>query len=100
MGAMWFFVLLVLLVIAGMVFTGMAAFGLSGYTDHLAKKAEAHSPQILDAAFDGRADVVFKVNLESMRYETVMLGARDRGYVLANETIDAPGAKTLIFTKG
>lgn len=64
------------------------------------KKAEENSPAIMDKAFIGE-DVVFKINMESPRYETVVLGAKARGYRLANETNDTASgeAKTLIFEK-
>jgi hypothetical protein len=44
---------------------------------------------------------VFKINMESPKYETVVLGAKARGYRLMNETDDTAGgeAKTLIFEK-
>ena len=60
----------------------------------------AGAPSILDKAFIGE-DVVFKINMESPKYETVVLGAKARGYRLMNETDDTAGgeAKTLIFEK-
>lgn len=74
---------------------GLALF-ISGNRSQ--KKAEENAPAILDGAFVGE-DVVFKINMQSPKYETVILGAKARGYTLVHETNDtADGlAKTLIF---
>lgn len=63
-------------------------------------KAEEDAPSILDAAFVGD-NVVFKVHPRSPKYETVVLGAKARGYRLMNETLDSSSgsSKTLIFEK-
>lgn len=92
---------LAVLVLLGLVFAGVAGGGLFAWGERSRRRAEERAPQILDAAFDGRRDVVFKVNLESPSYETVILGARQRGYRLTSETTDSPSgeAKTLIFRK-
>ena len=98
---MGFLIFLAVLVIGGMMLAGWLGFGLFALGQHTRKKAEANAPAILDKAFDGRADVVFKVNLESPSFETVVLGAKERGYKLDNQTNDLPdgSAKTLIFEK-
>ncbi len=76
---------------------GFALF-LSGEKSR--KKAEANAPAILDKAFVGE-DVVFKINDASPKYETVVLGAKARGYRLASQANDTASAssKTLIFEK-
>lgn len=96
--------IIVVVIIGAIVLTGLAGFmgfGLFAFGAHMQKKAEARAPEILDEAFDGRDDVVFKINLESLKYETVIIGAKDRGYALYSETNDTDGgsAKTLIFEK-
>lgn len=63
------------------------------------KKAEASAPETLDALFDGRPDVTFKGHMRSMKFETVMAGAKKRGYRLAHQGGDTNGAFTLIFEK-
>lgn len=87
----------VVLPIVGSLFGG----GLFFWTERTRKKAEANAPAILDEAFDGREDVVFKINMETPSYETVILGAKHRGYVLSSETNDTASgvAKTLIFER-
>ncbi|WP_427129321.1 hypothetical protein [Pseudarthrobacter sp. S9] len=79
---------------------GMLAFGMVFAGDKSKKKAEANAPAILDKAFVGE-DVVFKINMESPKYETVVLGAKARGYRLMNETNNTASGdvKTLIFEK-
>ncbi|WP_284752637.1 hypothetical protein [Arthrobacter sp. efr-133-R2A-120] len=79
---------------------GWLGFALFIAGDRSQKRAEANAPAILDKAFVGD-DVVFKINQESPRYETVVLGAKARGYRLANETNNTASGdvKTLIFEK-
>jgi hypothetical protein len=95
---------LVVLFIVGAIFVfgiaGWLGFGLFLSESKAQKKAEENSPAILDEAFVGD-DVVFKINPRSPKYETVVLGARARGYRLINETQDVIGAsaKTLIFER-
>ncbi|MBX7444697.1 MULTISPECIES: hypothetical protein [unclassified Arthrobacter] len=64
------------------------------------KKAEENAPAILDEAFVGD-NVVFKIHPRSPKYETVVLGAKARGYRLMNETqtSSSGSSKTLIFEK-
>lgn len=80
---------------------GVAAIGLFTHGEKTRARAEARAPEILDAAFDGREDAVFKINLETPSYETVVLGAKQRGYTLTSETSDSSSgiAKTLIFER-
>lgn len=63
------------------------------------KKAEANSEPALDALFDGSSDVTFTGHMRSMKYETVMLGAKKRGYTLAHQAGDPKQAFTLMFEK-
>lgn len=63
------------------------------------KKAEASAPEALDALFDGRPDVTFNGHMRSMKFETVMAGAKERGYRLAHQGGDTNGAFTLMFEK-
>lgn len=96
--------IIVLVLVGGVLATGVGGLlglGLFVHAGSLQKKAEANAPALLDAAFDGRNNVVFKVNLESLLYETVIVGAKERGYSLYSETSDTPtgSAKTLIFER-
>jgi hypothetical protein len=97
MGFIIFIIVVVILMFCAAGWLGLALF-LSG--EKSKNKAEANAPEILDKAFVGE-DVVFKINDLSPKYETVVLGAKARGYRLANETNDTAGgsAKTLIFEK-
>lgn len=94
-------VILIVLIVGGLIFAAWAGFGLFLYGERARKRAETKSPQILDIAFDGSQSVVFKINMESPSYETVVLGGRERGYELAHETNDTASgvAKTLIFER-
>lgn len=94
-------VVVLFFVLGGALLAGAIGFGLFAYGEKARARAEKNAPTILDAAFDGRADVVFKVNLESPSFETVVLGAKERGYTLTSQTDDTPtgSAKTLIFEK-
>lgn len=61
------------------------------------KKAESHADTILDAAFDGRPNVTFNTSMRSLKYETVILGAHERGYKLTHQANGQYGA--LLFEK-
>lgn len=98
-------VILVLVVVAAVIvfplLGGLLGGGILLSADRHRRRAVADAPAILDAAFDGRDDVVFKVNLESLPHEMVMAGARERGYRLLHETVDSRSgaAKTLYFER-
>jgi hypothetical protein len=96
---MGFIVVAVVIVFGGLIFAGWAGFALFLSAEHLRKKAEANAPAILDETFSGAEDVVVKVNLESLPYERYVLGAKERGYRLANETSTTENSKTLIFER-
>lgn len=104
-GAVIFFVvllggagLLFLLMMAGIIL--LVATSVTDFSGRRAK-AEADAPRILDLAFDGREDVVFTIGTDSPSYETVLLGAKQRGYVLTSATNDSERGwdKTLIFER-
>lgn len=102
---MGFLIGLVVVVIFGGVIVyavaGLAGGGLFFWLERSRAKAEENAPAILDEAFDGSQDVVFKVNMETPSFETVVLGAKKRGYRLASQTNDTESgvAKTLIFER-
>lgn len=101
---MEFLVVLVLLLVLGFfLMSGLGAilgFGLFASEEKSRRKAVADAPAILGAVFAGQPDVVFKVTPRTLPYETVLLGAKDRGYRLVGETSEASGnVKTLVFTK-
>lgn len=88
----------------GLLLLGVAAFGLLGIivigqANKGQKTAESQSEQILDATFDGRPDVTFTVNMRTLKYETVVLGAKQRGYKLVHQADNNYGPHTLIFEK-
>jgi flagellar basal body-associated protein FliL len=97
MGFIIFVIVVFILMFCAAGWIGFALF-ISG--EKSKKKAEANAPEILDRAFVGE-DVVFKINDASPKYETVVLGAKARGYRLASQTNDTSSgsAKTLIFEK-
>lgn len=94
--------MLVALIVIGLI--ALMAFGILGFVvlakvDGDQKKAEMNAPAALDALFDGRDDVTFSGHMRSMKYETVILGGKQRGYRLANQGGDPKGAFTLMFEK-
>jgi hypothetical protein len=91
----------VLRLIVLMMLAGWMGLWLSDHARKTRKRAEARAPEILDAAFDGRPDVLLKVNMETPSYETVVLGAKARGYALVHETDGTANgiAKTLMFER-
>lgn len=98
-------VVLVVLVVVGLIVIAALALPLalaSLRKDEKARDAAAaDAPALLDATFDGRPDVVFKVTARTLPYEAVVLGAKDRGYRLLSQADDqATRTQTLVFTKG
>lgn len=91
--------ILVLFLLVGLALFGLFGFWLLGSTSRSQKKAENNSKQILDEAFDGRSDVTFKVNMATLKYETVVMGAKERGYKLVHQAENQYGPHTLIFEK-
>lgn len=93
-----------LIVLIGLLLLGLAAFGIFGFvvlgaTGRAQKKAEENASEILDKAFDGRPDVTFSINMASLKYETVIVGAKRRGYKLTHQAENQYGPHTLIFEK-
>lgn len=83
---------------------GLALFGLFGFlvlrgVSKGQKNSEANAEQILNAAFNGSPNVTFKINMQSVKYETVILGAKKRGYKLVHQADNQYGPHTLIFEK-
>lgn len=82
----------------------IAAFGLFGFivlgsVNRGQKRSEANAEEILDKAFDGSPNVTFKITMQSVKYETVILGAKKRGYRLIHQADNQYGPHTLIFEK-
>jgi hypothetical protein len=97
---MGFIIFIIVAVVLIFGVAGWLAIALVISGDKSKKKAEANAPEILDKAFVGD-DVVFKINDASPKFETVVLGAKARGYRLASQTNDTSSgsAKTLIFER-
>lgn len=85
------FVLVIIGIFVFVVFGGVLK------TESDQKKAESHAGVILDAAFDGRPNVTFNTSMRSLKYETVILGAQERGYKLTHQANGQYGA--LLFEK-
>lgn len=82
---------------------GFIAFGVFGIIvlfrlESAQKKAEKNADALLDAAFDGSPDVTYQTNLRSLKFDTVVLGAKSRGYKLVHQG-GSENSKTLIFEK-
>jgi hypothetical protein len=90
-----------LVVFALVFFGGIVAAVWYGIfkVEHDRKVAEKNSAAILDDAFDGRSDVTFKIHMRSLKYETVLAGAKARGYKVAHQAGDPSRAMTLVFEK-
>jgi len=92
-------VFLVFVVIAVIAAFGWIVLGGALLVGKGQKKSEANAEAILDAAFDGSPDVTFKINMQSVKYETVIVGAKRRGYRLVHQAENQYGPHTLIFEK-
>lgn len=93
--------LVVVVVLGAMMAAAWAGFGLFVGAFRRRKKAEANAPAILDAAFDGRPDVAFTVNLETLPVDTVVIGAKQRGYRLVEKLQKSSSGEawTLMFER-
>lgn len=86
------------------LFIALAALGVLGFfvlggVGRARRKAEADSEHILDAAFDGTPDVTFTVNMTTLSPETVVAGARERGYEMTNQLSNQYGPTALMFRR-
>lgn len=90
--------LIVVAVIAVMAF-GILGFVFLGKIEHDRNKAEANAVGALDALFDGSPNVTFSGHMRSMKYDTVVRGAQERGYKVAHTAGEPNKAFTLIFEK-
>lgn len=91
------FELLFVFVLLAVVIFGIFGIALLVRTSRLQGKAEGTADEILDAAFDGRPDVTFTINMTTLKYETVIVGAKQRGYQLTHQATNEYGPHTLIF---
>jgi len=62
-------------------------------------KAERNAAQILDETFDGRSDVSFNLHMRTLKYDTLVMGAKERGYKVSSQALNEYGAGTIIFEK-
>lgn len=62
------------------------------------EQAERDSVRLLNEAFRGDA-VTVKIGPDTMKYETVVLGAEKRSYRLVAENSEPGHRKTLVFTR-
>lgn len=103
MARMELLVAVVVLLVLGAVLIGglgfLGAIGLLGREEKAQKRAEENAPVLLDEAFDGRDDVVYKAGPGTLKVETVVLGAKARGYRLLNQSDEPGNRKTLVFTR-
>jgi len=90
---------IILLLLFGLALFGVMGFLLLGTVSRGAKRSERHAEQILDQAFDGREDVSFPINMQSVKHETVIVGAKARGYKLVHESSNQYGPTMLMFEK-
>jgi len=91
--------MLLLLVIGGLMVLGVIGFVLLASTGRAQEKAESNADQILDASFDGTPDVTIPVNMRTLKYETIVAGAKRRGYKLVHQADNQYGPHTLMFEK-
>ncbi|WP_336647521.1 hypothetical protein [Microbacterium sp. MMO-10] len=91
--------LLLAFLVIGLGLFGFFGFWILGSTSRRQRNAELNAEQILDDAFDGSPDVTFTINMTTVKYETVILGAKQRGYRLVHQADTQYGPRTLIFEK-
>lgn len=62
-------------------------------------KAKAKTPELLDAAFDGRDQVVYETKVVGPSVKDVIEGADARGYDLTHQVSGSYSTATLTFQK-
>lgn len=91
--------MIITVIVIGLMVFGAFAMILISSTGRAQKKAEADAPKTLDSTFDGSETVTVAVNMSTMKYETVIVGAKERGYKLLSQADNQYGPHTLIFEK-
>lgn len=88
--------LLIGLAVLGVIAFGVFGLGFMGWINSSGAKTREQAAQMLDGLFDGSPNVTYRTHVRALPYETVVLGADERGYTLSHET-DERGVKVLIF---
>lgn len=89
-------------VVAGLVLVTALALPLGiallARDERQQKRSEEHAEELLDDLFD-EPNVAVDLTARTLTYETVVLGARERGYRLLSESLEPTSkTRTLIFT--
>lgn len=92
-------IVLVAALVIGLACLGVLGFVVLGYVGRKQNQAEQNADQFLDSTFDGREDVTVKINMQTAKYETVVAGAKARGYKLTHQADNQYGPHTLMFEK-
>lgn len=90
---------LVLVGIVAIALVGWLIFGVAMKVGRDQSKAERNSDKILNDVFNGSDDVAFALHMRTLKYDTVIVGAKQRGYRLASQALNEHGAGTLIFER-
>lgn len=91
--------MIIAFVLLALMALGVVAFLVLFSTNRAQKKAETNADRLLDETFDGRPDVTYTLNMRTLKYGTVVTGAKQRGYKLVNQAENQYGPHTLIFEK-
>lgn len=94
-------VLLVLIGIAVLVGGGLVIAVFAGVfkVENDQNKAEASPDRLLDETFNGDPVVTFNTHMRTLKYETVVAGARARGYKVSSQALNQYGYGPVIFEK-
>lgn len=88
----------IVVLVVGVAALGVFGFLMLGGIERKQRKAEANATQILDAEFDGRPDVSVNVTMVGLKYDTYVIGAKQRGYRLLSDG-RANGYGPVVFEK-
>lgn len=94
--------MIVALVIGALLFgAAIVVFVFIGVlkTENDQTKAEKNADTILDSVFDGRPDVTYTTHMRNLKPDTVILGAKARGYRLVTHVTNQYGTGPMIFEK-
>ena len=88
----------IVVLVVGFAALGVFGFLMLGGIERKQRKAEANADAILDAEFDGRPDVSVNVTMVGLKYDTYVIGAKQRGYRLLSDG-RAGGYGPVVFEK-
>lgn len=91
--------MLILLFVFALMALGVLGVAVIVSAGRQQKRAEGQAPELLDDLFDGDDQVVFRETYVSLSSDTVIAGAKSRGYRVADISTRDGNLSTIVFEK-